>query len=174
MNMSHTYTILISAFVVFAVTTGLLWGHGHPPHEHATHTSTHLDTPLTIDEDSAHEHNHTDTPAADELSAGELTDAVRAAIAEGRYQCCLAEACTSCFVRHQNENEELLCDCLEDIVTGNAPCRACVDGILAGDGNQYLAEYFAKSLSERVGTDRYPELVALVTEHYGISAEQQY
>lgn len=124
--------------------------------------------------DNHHEMEHVHGNFSEnEMTAEELSEAVLMSVADGKYKCCLSEVCTSCFIRHQDE-EDLICDCLEHLVVGDAPCRECVNGILVGKGNRYLAPYFALALTEESDEERYSEMVALITEQYGIPAEQQY
>lgn len=94
-------------------------------------------------------------------------------INQGMYRCCLEKPCATCLELTPWHGEGLECDCLSDLVNGQAPCGECVGGILAGRGNKYLAEYFARSIAEEVGEEHLAMLKEIISEKYGIPAEQQ-
>jgi len=83
-----------------------------------------------------------------------------------KYKCCLEKPCNTCISLTPWHGEGAECDCLEDLVNGEAPCGECVGGILAGRGNPYLKEYFVAAIAEETGEveairriidEKYPE-----------------
>ncbi len=106
------------------------------------------------------------------LSA-EVSEGVRALIASGRYQCCLQNPCTYCFTDPSHQERALVCDCLEEVVNGEAPCGECLGEILEGKGNPLLAEYFAAAISDSLGEAYLPVLREKIEATYGIPAAQQ-
>lgn len=87
-------------------------------------------------------------------------------MAKGKYKCCLEKPCTYCIENSEHGVAE--CDCLEDIVTGKPPCGECIGEILEGNGNPYLAEYFAKAIAKGVGESHLEELQKIIAEKYGL------
>ena len=67
---------------------------------------------------------------------------------EGKYRCCLNTPCTYCFVNSSIKNDNMICDCLDEVVSGEVPCGECVGEILEGNGNKYLTEYFPEIISK--------------------------
>ena len=66
-----------------------------------------------------------------------------------------------------------MCDCLEGVVNGEAPCGECLGEILEGRGNPLLAEYFAAAISDSLGEEYRAALREKIEATYGIPAEQQ-
>jgi hypothetical protein len=90
---------------------------------------------------------------------------------EGKYRCCLETPCSSCIALTPWHGEGPECDCLSDIVNGLSPCGECIGGILAGRGNPYLAEYFAKAIEEETGEE--DTIKKIIEEKYGIPVSDQ-
>lgn len=93
--------------------------------------------------------------------------------AEQKYRCCLETPCTACIEKTPGHGEGATCDCLKDIVNGVHPCGECIGQILEGHGNQYLAEYFAKAIAEKVGEEHIDTLREIISEKYDISIKEQ-
>ena len=94
-------------------------------------------------------------------------------IMQGNYACCMEKPCTSCIALTPYHGEGSSCSCLEDVVTGQAPCGECVGGILAGRGNKYLAKYFAQSIAEGVGEQHLNTLKQIISAEYNITIDEQ-
>lgn len=90
---------------------------------------------------------------------------------EVEYGCCVQNGCVFCLTDQKHEG---LCDCFEDVVNGQAPCNECVDSILEGNGNKYLAKYFAKSISEKKDDMSLLTLKKIIFEKYNITVSEQY
>ncbi len=74
-------------------------------------------------------------------------------ISEGRYRCCIKDPCTYCFEKHVGE--EIVCDCLDEIMQGEAPCGECIGEWLEGEGNPYIdKELMIKAVAEEIGEER--------------------
>lgn len=87
-------------------------------------------------------------------------------LSQGKYRCCLEKPCNTCLALTPWHGEGPECDCLEDVINGEAPCGECVGGILAGRGNPYLAEYFPASIAEGVGEQHLDALKQIIAEKY--------
>jgi hypothetical protein len=83
------------------------------------------------------------------------------------YRCCLNEPCTSCIEETPDHGEGASCDCLSDLVHGAAPCGQCIGGILEGEGNPYLAQYFVHALAQAVGQQHQDTLRMILKAKYG-------
>jgi hypothetical protein len=58
-----------------------------------------------------------------------LGEAKKALMNDGKYNCCIKDACDRCALDHQN------CDCATDVKAGKAICPDCYAGWQRGDGN---------------------------------------
>jgi hypothetical protein len=58
-----------------------------------------------------------------------LSEARKALMNDGKYNCCIKDACDRCALDHQN------CDCATDVKAGKAVCPDCYAGWQRGDGN---------------------------------------
>jgi len=94
-------------------------------------------------------------------------------LAEGRYKCCLIKPCSYCFSDPDHQNEELVCDCLEDLMNGKHPCGECIGEILEGNGNPLISEYFATSIAEKIGENHLLALKRIIAEKYDMPVDQQ-
>lgn len=95
-------------------------------------------------------------------------------ISNGEYSCCLKKPCTYCLIEKASEKEEdAMCDCLSDVITGEAPCGECIGEILEGKGNLYIAKYFAKAIASEVGEQHIDTLREIIYEKYGIDVKNQ-
>ncbi len=94
-------------------------------------------------------------------------------LAEGRYKCCLTKPCSYCFSDPDHQDEELVCDCLEDIMNGEHPCGECIGEILEGNGNPLISEYFATAIAEKVGADHLIALKQIVADKYDMPVDKQ-
>ncbi|RME78632.1 hypothetical protein D6774_00485 [Candidatus Woesearchaeota archaeon] len=86
-------------------------------------------------------------------------------IPAGKYRCCLEKPCSYCLSDVEG------CSCLDDVMNAKAPCVECVGEILKGEGNKFLAPYFAVAIAEKTG-----ELEAMqhiIEEKYGIEVQDQ-
>lgn len=70
---------------------------------------------------------------------------------KGMYACCLETPCHTCLSLTPYHGEGAECECLADVINGEAPCGECIGGILSGRGNKFLAPYFTQALSEKFG-----------------------
>lgn len=91
-------------------------------------------------------------------------------IEQGRYKCCLEKPCSYCL---EHTEKQLVCDCLEDVMEGKAPCGECIGEILEGEGNHLIKEYFAASLAEELGEESREVLDAIVEEKYSKEYEEE-
>jgi hypothetical protein len=89
------------------------------------------------------------------------------------YRCCLAKPCSQCVAMTPEHGKGARCDCLEDVVTGKFPCSECAGGILAGDGNPLLSEYFAESLAAGVGREYKETLIEIIERRYRMPGDRQ-
>lgn len=103
----------------------------------------------------------------------ETQDGIKHLLAEGRYKCCLEKPCSYCFSDPDHQKEELVCDCLVDIMNGEHPCGECIGEILEGHGNPLIAEYFATAIAEKVGEQHLDTLQKIVAEKYSMPANKQ-
>ncbi len=103
----------------------------------------------------------------------EKNEGIRNLLAEGRYKCCMKEPCFRCFSKPGAHDKELVCDCMIDIYNGKHPCGECIGEILEGEGNPLMAEYFATAIAEKLGEQHLAMLKQIISEKYGIPAEQQ-
>lgn len=87
----------------------------------------------------------------------------RELIKQGRYKCCIKNPCTYCL---EHLDEEVVCDCLDDIVNGKPPCGECIGEILEGEGNPLVKEYFAKSITKEVGEQHSETMKNIIKEKY--------
>ena len=94
-------------------------------------------------------------------------------IAQGKYSCCLENPCTSCIEESPDHGEGATCSCLEDVVGRRHPCAGCMGGILKGQGNPYLAEYFASALADEIGEQHLDTLKQIISEKYTILIKEQ-
>ena len=94
-------------------------------------------------------------------------------ISQGEYRCCLENPCTYCIGESLEDNEEIECDCLDNIVNGLHPCGECIGEILEGHGNHFLAEYFAIAIADEVGEQHLETLKQIISEKYGIPIGEQ-
>ncbi len=99
--------------------------------------------------------------------------AVKKLLAEGRYKCCILKPCSYCFSDPDHQKEELVCDCLKDIMNGEHPCGECIGEILEGEGNPLIAEYFATAISEKLGEQYLDTLKQIIAEKYDIPVSKQ-
>lgn len=88
----------------------------------------------------------------------------KALIAEGKYRCCLKKPCLYCL-----EHGE--CDCLDRVVNGKAPCGECLGGILEGEGNPFLVQYFASAAAAELGEQHLGTLKNIISEKYNMKIE---
>lgn len=58
-----------------------------------------------------------------------LNDAKKDLIKDGKYNCCIKDACDRCALDHGN------CDCATEVKAGKAVCPDCYAGWQRGDGN---------------------------------------
>ncbi len=93
-------------------------------------------------------------------------------IADGRYKCCLVNPCTECLLDAVHLNKELKCDCLLEVMEGEAPCGECVGEILKGEGNPLVAEYYANALYREIGISK-EELKRIIAGKYNLPASEQ-
>ncbi len=91
----------------------------------------------------------------------------------GKYRCCLEKPCVYCIEKSPGHGEGATCNCLEDIVNGENPCGECIGEIMEGNGNPYLAEYFALAIAEKVGMEYLDTLRQIMLDKYGIAVEKQ-
>jgi len=91
----------------------------------------------------------------------------------GDYACCLEKPCNTCASLTPYHGEGASCTCLEDLVNGVAPCGECTGGILAGRGNKYLAQYFATSIADEVGSEHLDSLKQIVQDKYDLPVDKQ-
>ena len=103
----------------------------------------------------------------------EKDEIIRSLLAEGRYKCCLKEPCSYCFFDSDHMNEELICDCLEDVMNGGHPCGECIGEILEGNGNPLISEYFAIAIADEIGPNYLLMLRQIISEKYGVPVDQQ-
>ncbi len=97
---------------------------------------------------------------------GELKDRQIASLIDAdRYKCCLEEPCGYCLFKNKGQ-DGLVCDCLKDVMEGEAPCGECVGEILEGEGNPLLAAYFSKALIEEFGEANRQLIDSLVNQRY--------
>jgi len=89
-------------------------------------------------------------------------------ILEGEYRCCIEDPCNYCLLNWGT------CDCLDEVVNGEGPCGECIGEILEGEGNRFLAPYFAMSLADEIGVEYFPELKRMISKHYDINIDDQY
>ena len=87
------------------------------------------------------------------------------------YSCCLKSSCSFCLTDPKHNG---VCDCMDDVVTGEAPCSECIGQILSGNGNQYLSKYYAQSISEKIGDEYLLTLKQIVSQKYDVSIDEQY
>jgi hypothetical protein len=58
-----------------------------------------------------------------------LGEVKKALMNDGKYNCCIKDACDRCALDHGN------CDCATDVKAGKAVCPDCYAGWQRGDGN---------------------------------------
>ena len=104
----------------------------------------------------------------------EKDNGVKNLLAEGRYKCCLTKPCSYCFSDPDHQNEELVCDCLEDLMNGKHPCGECIGEILEGNGNPLISEYFATAIAEKIGENYLLALKQIVADKYDMPVDQQF
>lgn len=88
-------------------------------------------------------------------------------ISHGKYKCCIEKPCNYCLIKYQE------CDCMDEVVNGESPCGECIGEILEGEGNPYLAEYFARSIAKEIGSKYLEMLKQIIFEKYGKPVEEQ-
>ena len=103
----------------------------------------------------------------------EKNNAIKDLLAEGRYKCCMKKPCFRCFSKKENQEKDLVCDCLVDIMNGKHPCGECIGEILEGEGNPLVAEYFATAIAEKFGKQHLDTLQQIINEKYYIPINQQ-
>jgi hypothetical protein len=103
----------------------------------------------------------------------EMDGGIKNLLTEGRYKCCMLKPCSRCFANPDHHDEELVCDCLVDIMNGKHPCGECLGEILEGNGNPLISEYFATAIAEKVGEDHLLALKKIIASKYDMSVEQQ-
>lgn len=99
--------------------------------------------------------------------------AIKSLLAQGKYKCCMKKPCFRCFSKAGNQDKELVCDCLEDVMNSKHPCGECMGEILEGEGNPLIAEYFASSMAEKLGEQHLGTLKQIITEKYDILIDEQ-
>lgn len=105
--------------------------------------------------------------------AKEIRASVLNLVAQDRYKCCMEEPCTRCFSKPGHQDEELVCECLVDLMNGKHPCGECIGEILEGEGNPLLSEYFATAIAEKLGEEHLDTLKEIIFEQYGMPIDQQ-
>ncbi len=118
-------------------------------------------------------HTQSDRVAYYKAIGTETQQGIAQLIAEGRYKCCLESPCAYCFTDTEHQDRQMVCNCVDDIVNGKAPCGECLGEILEGEGNELLAEYFAQSIADELGAESLPLLRQYVEEVYGIPVSAQ-
>ncbi len=103
----------------------------------------------------------------------EQNNGIKNLLAEGRYKCCITKPCSYCFSDPDHQDEELVCDCLEDLMNGKHPCGECIGEILEGNGNPLISEYFATAIAEKVGESHLLALKQIVADKYDMPVDQQ-
>jgi len=103
----------------------------------------------------------------------EKDEGIKNLLAEGRYKCCLTKPCSYCFSDPDHQDEELVCDCLEDIMNGEHPCGECIGEILDGNGNALISEYFATAIAEKVGENHLVALKQMIADKYDMPVGKQ-
>ncbi len=103
----------------------------------------------------------------------EKDEGVKNLLAEGRYKCCLTKPCSYCFSDPNHQDEELVCDCLENIMNGKHPCGECIGEILEGNGNPLISEYFATAIAEKVGESHLVALKQIIADKYDMPIGRQ-
>jgi len=103
----------------------------------------------------------------------EKNEGVKKLLAEGRYKCCILKPCSYCFSDPEHQDEDLVCDCLEDLMNGKSPCGECLGEILEGNGNPLIAEYFAVAIAEKLGEQYTEMLKQIIFEKYDIPVKKQ-
>tara|TARA_B100000745_G_scaffold295539_1_gene239767 strand:+ start:5788 stop:6258 length:471 start_codon:yes stop_codon:yes gene_type:complete len=103
----------------------------------------------------------------------EKDEGVKNLLAEGRYKCCLTKPCSYCFSDLDHQDEELVCDCLEDTMNGKSPCGECIGEILEGNGNPLISEYFATAIAETIGEDYLLTLKQIMADKYDMPVGRQ-
>ena len=86
-------------------------------------------------------------------------------MSQGDYKCCLENPCTYCLIKEGS------CDCLAEVMAGEHPCGECIGEILEGNGNHFLAEYFARAIADETG--EHDALKRIIAEKYNVSIEIQ-
>ena len=84
-------------------------------------------------------------------------------IEQGRYKCCLEKPCSYCL---EHTDKQMVCDCLEDVMEGKAPCGECLGEILEGEGNHLIKEYFSASLADELGEENKAMLDSIIEKKY--------
>ncbi len=92
--------------------------------------------------------------------------AILTLIKQGKYRCCLEKPCTYCFYKNKPDEKGRLCDCLDEVVAGEAPCGECLGEILEGEGNHLIKEYFADSIADELGEENKPLIEKIINEKY--------
>ncbi len=87
-------------------------------------------------------------------------------IKQGKYRCCLEKPCRYCFYKNNPDENGRLCNCLDEVVAGEAPCGECLGEILEGEGNHLLKEYFPNSLADELGKENLPFIKRLLQKKY--------
>jgi len=97
-------------------------------------------------------------------------------IDEGKYKCCLKNPCSYCLLEDIEKTEffdgkKLECECLVEIMEGKSPCPECVGEILDGEGNKYIAKYFATAIAQKTGNKEV--IKKIIKKKYGIPINEQ-
>jgi hypothetical protein len=103
----------------------------------------------------------------------EQHEGIKNLLAQGRYKCCLEKPCSYCFSKTEHHDEELVCDCLVEVMNGEAPCGECIGEILEGEGNPLIAEYFATSIADKLGQQYIGTLKQIIAEKYNMPVSKQ-
>ena len=112
-----------------------------------------------------HLHNNSDLRVT--LAAEQKTE-IRRLISDGKYRCCLENPCSRCFLEDSEHGDGTACDCLDEVIGGEAPCGECIGEILEGEGNKYLKEYFPEAIAEKIGEEYLDVLESIIDEKYGV------
>lgn len=90
-----------------------------------------------------------------------------------RYKCCMEKPCFRCFSKPWHQDEEMVCDCLIDVMNGKAPCGECLGEILEWAGNSLISEYFATAIANKLWKQHLETLKQIIFEQYNIPVDKQ-
>ena len=68
--------------------------------------------------------------------------AIKRAIAQGDYNCCIEPACTMCYLEANawNNYQTGKCDCVDSIIQGKEPCPQCKRALAQNEEGTCLLE----------------------------------